>query len=296
MAPRPRDCQQGTTGTRGVDQHGGDQGAPRKPPRWPCQEMFGNRNVITKLMPIQTRICWGFAFTLSARTSSAPIRPKTAPEAPSGREHGAEPVHEGRAGERGKQVGARNRTARSPARVRAEHPEGQHVEREVHDLHVGESAAEQLPVRAVAPRAATDRSERRRRRPRRSRNPRRPTAHSPLGRSASRSTRRLVAPPVAMTVSHTNALIPIRTDVVRPGLPGRSPPYAVRPLRSPSRPRPRTWGSGSPPRRHACSPGRSCGRSAGIGCTTRDRGAGNGRHPGRRARFSLRSGRPRRTR
>ena len=45
--------------------------------------MFGNRNVITKLMPIQTRICWGFAFTLSARTSSAPIRPKTAPEAPS---------------------------------------------------------------------------------------------------------------------------------------------------------------------------------------------------------------------
>ena len=33
------------------------------------------------------------------------------------------------------------------------------------------------------------------------------------------------------TVSHTNALIPIRTDVVRPGLPGRSPPYAVRPLR-----------------------------------------------------------------
>ena len=61
--------------------------------------------------------------------------------------------------------------------------------------------------------------------------PCRPTAHSPLGRSASRSTRRLPAPPVAMIVSHTTALIAIRTDVVRPGLPGRSPPYAVRPLR-----------------------------------------------------------------
>src|SRR6478609_7231149 len=53
----------------------------------------------------------------------------------------------------------------------------------------------------------------------------------PVGSSASRAIQALAAPPVAMISSQTAALMPISTIEVILALPGRSPPYAVRPLR-----------------------------------------------------------------
>jgi len=52
-----------------------------------------------------------------------------------------------------------------------------------------------------------------------------------VGSSISLLSQALAEPPVVSTSSQTAALTAISTIEVRPALPGRSPPYAVRPLR-----------------------------------------------------------------
>ena len=63
----------------------------------------------------------------------------------------ASPVDERRAGERREQVeGQEAGPADGQLELRAEHPQGEHVEADVPDLDVRERAGHQLPVRAVA--------------------------------------------------------------------------------------------------------------------------------------------------
>ena len=77
------DLDGGTPGAAGgVDEQRRDGRATEEAAEVSCQEMPLTLTVSRKLMPIQIRMPWGLARIFSATTSSPPIRPKIAPDAP----------------------------------------------------------------------------------------------------------------------------------------------------------------------------------------------------------------------
>ena len=77
-------------------------------------------------------------------------------------------------------------------------------------------------------------------------NPPRGREHRPLGRSASQSTHRLAAPPVARMSTQIAALIPMIVIDTTPWRDDRNPPYGVRAARVSLRPSARQVGQWKP--------------------------------------------------